>query len=117
MEEYNWTRWKPFPNPKRNDYVYAPYGPGVYQLRNKITGEYILFGESKNVAYRMTSLLPILLGQGRRRNEAKKKYILKNIQMMEYRTIACNKEDALRIQSELKRLNIHKFNENSLHRF
>ena len=43
----------------------APFGPGVYELRNRKTGELVLFGMSKNVAYRMSSLLPQPDGGGR----------------------------------------------------
>ena len=108
---YNWTSWNPFPNPQNGDYLHAPFGAGVYQLRNKVIGEYILFGEGKNLAYRMSSLLPRPLGSGRRNNSTKREYVLKNIKNIEYRTVACkNKGDAQKIQRDLKKLNIHKFN-------
>jgi hypothetical protein len=110
-KKYDWVKWKPFPNPKRNDFIYAPFGFGVYQLRNKVTGQYILFGEGKNLAYRMSSLLPSQYGQGTRGNKDKRNYVWKNIAEVEYRTVACrSKTEAQSIQKELKRMNIHRFN-------
>lgn len=40
MEElekiYNtgWSDWKSFPDPRKGEYLIAPFGSGVYQLRN-----------------------------------------------------------------------------------
>ena len=107
---YNWTEWKPFPDPRNNGYLYAPFGPGVYQLRNKVTEKYVLFGESKNVAFRMSSLLPFPVGKGTRKNPKKRDYVIKNIGDIEYRTLACiTKEQALEIQRELRYSYVHKF--------
>jgi hypothetical protein len=85
LYENNWSEWRPFPNPEKKGYLYAPYGCGVYQLRNAKTGEYILFGQSTHVANRMSSLL--LSGIGTRNNEGKRNYVTQNIQDIEYRTI------------------------------
>ena len=30
-----WSDWKSFPDPRKGEYLYAPLGSGVYQLRNK----------------------------------------------------------------------------------
>ncbi len=41
MEEFEklyntgWSNWKSFPDPRKGEYLYAPLGSGVYQLRNK----------------------------------------------------------------------------------
>ena len=83
-----WSNWKPFPDPRNGEYLNAPFGSGVYQLRNKRTDEFVLYGTSKNVAYRMASLLPVPLGAGKRDNKDKPNYILNNIQDVEYRTIS-----------------------------
>lgn len=110
-KKYDWVEWRPFPNPERHDFIYAPFGFGVYQLRNKITGQYILFGEGKNLAYRMSSLLPSPYGQGKRVNKKKREYVWKNIGDIEYRTVVCgDKKEAQRIQKELKRMKNHRFN-------
>ncbi|WP_281682044.1 hypothetical protein [Zunongwangia profunda] len=69
----------------------------MYQLRNRVTNEYILFGRGKNVAYRMTSLLPKQIGQGTRNSDKKRFYVLKNINDIEYRTIALESEDESKI--------------------
>ena len=55
---YSWSEWRCFPDPQKGQYLYAPFGGGVYRLRNKATKEYVLFGKSKHVARRMSSLLP-----------------------------------------------------------
>jgi len=74
-----WSEWRPFPNPRRGDYLQAPFGPGVYELRHKSTGDLILFGQSKNVAWRMSSLLPAGLGCGTRGNSEKRDYVRKHL--------------------------------------
>ena len=110
-KKFRWVEWRPFPDPRRNDFIYVPFGFGVYQLRNKVTGEYILFGEGKNLAYRMSSLLPSPYGEGKRVNKKKREYVWKNIAEIEYRTVVCgDKKEAQRIQEELKRMKIHRFN-------
>lgn len=30
-----WSDWKSFPDPRKGGYLNAPFGSGVYQLRNK----------------------------------------------------------------------------------
>lgn len=72
----HWSDWSKFPDPTKKDFLCAPYGPGVYELRRSDTKELILRGEGKNCAARMTSLLPLPLGQGTRDNEAKRVYVL-----------------------------------------
>ena len=84
-----WSEWRPFPDPRDKGYLIAPFGPGVYPELRKSAGELVLFGQSKNVAQRMTSLLPQPLGCGTRKNQAKRKYIFDNLADIEYRTLAC----------------------------
>lgn len=86
LYQSGWSKWEKFPNPLQGEYLNAPIGPGVYQLRDKQTGEFILFGKSKNVAHRMTSLLPN--GSGTRKNTKKSDYVGKDPNSVEYRTIA-----------------------------
>lgn len=106
----SWSEWAKFPDPRKQDYLYAPYGPGVYELRNSQTGEFVIFGRSKNLAHRMTSLLPKPYGCGNRKNENKRKYLLANIEVIEYRTIACASEaDAKRIENQIKREKTYPF--------
>lgn len=88
MDKYKWSKWNDFPNPEENGTLIAPYGKGIYQLKNKKTNEFILFGCGNNVAYRMSSLLPKPFGQGTRNNEEKRLYVLKNIGDIVYRTLA-----------------------------
>lgn len=102
-----WSEWRPFPDPRNKGYLSAPFGPGVYQLRRKSTGELVLFGQSKNVAHRMTSLLPKPSGSGTRRNQSKREYILEHLADIEYRTVPCateqeaaQKERGLRVRNK-----------------
>jgi hypothetical protein len=105
-----WSEWRSFPNPEKKGYLCAPFGPGVYELRHKSTHELILFGRGKNVAYRMTSLLPNPFGQGHRSNEAKRSYVLENINDIEYRTLACaSEQEARRLENKLKARGDYKF--------
>ena len=106
-----WSEWRLFPNPEKGDYLCAPFGTGVYQLRNKKTGQYILFGTGCNLAYRMSSLLPELYGAGMRRNTQKREYVLEHINDVEYRTIAfTSKEIAKSFESFVKRQEYYLFN-------
>ncbi len=72
-----WSKWKPFPDPRKKEFIKAPFGPGVYELRRKDTKELILRGKGKNCAYRMISLLPLPYGQGTRHNEEKGSFLIK----------------------------------------
>ena len=99
-----WSKWMPFPNPRKNGYIYAPFGAGVYELRRKSTGRKVLFGKSGNLAFRMSSLLPKPYGRGTRKNEPKQEYVLKYISDLEYRTVSCRtKEEANAAEKKLKK--------------
>jgi hypothetical protein len=51
----------------------------------------------------MSSLLPALHGQGTRTKEKKRKYVFKNIQYIEYRTVACcNEEEMYDLEKYIK---------------
>lgn len=95
-----WSKWRPFPDPRKFGYLCVPFGPGVYELRRKNGTVYVLFGQSKNVAARMCSLLPRPLGYGTRSNKAKRKYVLKHILDIEYRTMACDSEKTAKVQEK-----------------
>ena len=97
-----WSRWHPFPDPRSEGYLSTPFGPGVYELRNRMSGELVLVGESKNVARRMSSLLPSPLGSGTRNNSAKREYVRRHLGRIEYRTKACaDKAGAVSEQNKL----------------
>ena len=82
-----WSNWNKFPDPSKMETLCAPIGPGVYELRLKNTRKLILCGISKNVAYRMTSLIPRPIGSGTRKNTKKSQYVLNHIQNIEYRSL------------------------------
>lgn len=106
-----WTEWKPMPSPDSCRSIEAPEGPGVYQLRNRITRQLIQFGISKYCQERMKSLFPKPYGRGTRNNEDKRKFVLKNWKLLEYRTIpTTTRKEAKEIEDRLKALNNHLFN-------
>jgi hypothetical protein len=82
-----WSDWRPFPDPRRGGVLTAPFGAGCYELRH-CDGRLVLFGTSKNVVYRMTSLLSKPLGAGTRNNNVKRAYVLEHLEDIEYRTTA-----------------------------
>jgi hypothetical protein len=97
-----WSEWRAFPDPRENGVITAPFGPGVYELREIPSGDLVLVGSSKNCAARMASLLPAPLGSGTRANDEKRGYVLANVQLIEYRTRACrSREEAARFEREL----------------
>jgi hypothetical protein len=53
-----WADWKPFPDPRSGEYLNAPIGPGVFEVRHMQTGEQIAFAHSANVAHSLAKLLP-----------------------------------------------------------
>lgn len=111
LEKYNWSEWLNFPNPRKGEILKAPFGYGVYQLKNLSKGELILFGKGNNCAHRMTSLLPKPFGCGRRNNDLKREYVLENLSSIMYRTISfLNSEDMNRTEKEIKKMKIHKYN-------
>ena len=88
-----WTEWQSFPAAEINQFLSAPSGPGVYELRRRSTREYVLVGRSVKVARRMRSLLPKPYGRGTRNNLAKRQYVLDNIDDVDYRTVDCTTRD------------------------
>lgn len=110
MTEPVWQEWRPFPNPNSGDYLTAPFGAGVYWLRDIRTGEDIYIGEGCHVAQRMTSLLPAPLGHGTRNNTALRDFVLTNLAHTEYATTACDtKGDALELERHLRQERKPKF--------
>ena len=106
-----WSNWKPMPAPGDRRKIEGPEECGVYQIRNKKTGQLIQFGESKTCREKMQSFFPKPYGKGTRNNEGKRQYILENWKALEYRTFATEtKEEAVRIDRLLKSQNNHLFN-------
>lgn len=84
-----WTPWRPFPDPRTRGILRAPLGPGVYELRNRATGQLLICGVGSHCAARMSSLLPEPLGCGSRNNSAKRAYLRRQLRNIEYRTLPC----------------------------
>lgn len=102
MAEPIWQEWRAFPDPNSGDYLFAPFGAGVYWLRDTRNGGDIYIGEGGHVAQRMTSLLPAPIGHGTRNNRALREYVLRNLNHLEYRTTACaTKADAVALEKRL----------------
>ncbi len=99
----DWSEWQRFPDFTTEGYPDAPVGPGVYELRNRSTGDLILVGESKTLAKRMKSLLPKSHGgKGTRKNAAKREYVAEHLTDVEYRTCGrATKADAKKLQDQL----------------
>jgi len=129
IEKYTWTKWETFPNPFSNSYhnfkqfgslrlifrdlvLKKPQSPGVYQLRNKKTKEFVLFGEGKILFDRMGSLLPREAGgRGNRNNFEKREYVKKNLNNIEFRIhYTETKKEAKKIDNFFKSLKIHIYN-------
>ena len=81
-----WSEWRPFPDPRADGYLLAPFGPGVYELRHRESDGLVCVGSGKNCAYRMSSLLPAPRGEGTRNNAALRAYVLANLGALDYRT-------------------------------
>jgi hypothetical protein len=110
-DKTKWTKFSPFPSPVKNGYLYAPFGEGVYELKNVKTKELVYVGEGKNTAWRMSSLLPHPQGASGRNNLPLTNYIFKNLQNIHYRTLACiNKATAKQIQDQMIANNKYFFN-------
>ena len=111
IDSHPWKSWKLMPAPEECRSIDGPDGPGVYQIRNSATREYIQFGIGNLCRKRMKSLFPKPYGVGTRNNEEKRNYILKNWQQLEYRTLSTGtREEAKRIEDQLKALQIHRYN-------
>ena len=104
-----WSRWYPFPDPKAGGYLNAPFGPGVYELRHRVNGNLILYGMSKNVSARMSSLLPNPLGTGNRDNDEKREFVTKHLNNIDYRTLACVDTDTAAVEERKLRANKHAY--------
>lgn len=106
-----WSDWKAMPAPENCRLIEGPPGPGVYQIRNKLTNHFIQFGEGVACQKRMRSLFPKPFGTGTRNNAEKRAYILKNWSALEFRTLkTATKEEAVSIDRQLKAQNNHLFN-------
>jgi hypothetical protein len=102
----DWSEWLLFPDPRNQGILVAPFGPGCYDLRNG--NQAVTFGMGRNVAARMSSLLPPPLGCGTRNNEDKRDYIHLNLGNIEYRTLACKTlEEAAAEERTLKARRSH----------
>ena len=95
-----WTNLTPFPDPRKGEFITAPLGAGIYELYDHAARRWVLVGYSKNVAYRMTSLLPKPFGAGHRSNKAKQDYIYKNLSSISYRTKACHNGNEARKEEQ-----------------
>lgn len=96
------SEWRMFPDPRKREYIWAPIGPGCYELRLAETKQLVLFGVSGNVSARLASLLPAPLGHGTRRNIEKRQFVFDHLGLIEYRTIPfANRQDAIRFEADL----------------
>jgi len=107
----NWSNWKPMPSPQTCRQIEGPDGPGVYQIRHRMTKQFIQFGIGVECRKRMKSLFPEPYGSGKRNNSYKRDYVFSNWQVLEYRTLPTGtREEAKQIEDEIKAQNNHMFN-------
>lgn len=103
---WNWSAWQPFPVPGQGKIKFptAPQLAGVYELRHRSTERLILFGEGKQCAKRMRSLVPPPWGVGTRNNAEKRVYVEQHWHDIDFRTVACaDKAEARVCERELLR--------------
>ena len=106
-----WSNWKPFPEPMKLKDISVPAEPGVYQLKNQKTSEYVLFGIGKDLRKRMKSLYPQPYGIGTRNNVNKRIYVLENWKNIEFRYMRTEtRKEAAIIEQKLKEQGNHIFN-------
>lgn len=106
-----WTPWRPFPDPRTGGILSAPIGPGVYELRNRATGQLLICGIGGHCAARMSSLLPAPLGCGGRNNSDKRAYLRRQLRSIEYRTRPCTtRAEAAGIERDLLQTRSYRFN-------
>ena len=106
-----WSVWMKFPTPTEIRRINVLNLCGVYQLRNRRTDEFVLFGIAGRLRVRMKSLMPAPYGTGTRKNESKRKYVLENHHNLEFRVCYTpTKEKAREIENELKKMCRHIFN-------
>jgi len=102
------------PIPLPHDFKRSIAGPeeaGVYQVRDRRTGELILFGISGTVKKRLKSLMPAPYGSGTRKNGGKRAYVLAHYADLDYRTLATpTRADAADVERQLKDDRNHRFN-------
>jgi hypothetical protein len=106
-----WSIWFRMPAPDRIRDIRAPAGPGVYQVRNRTTDEFVLFGISVTLQKRMKSLMPAPYGTGRRNNTKKRDYVYEQYADLDYRyVVTSTREEAVEIEARVKEAGNHLFN-------
>ena len=108
--ETTWSEWRPFPDPRACGLLVAPIGPGCYEVRHRRSGQLVLVGRGRNVAYRMSSLLPPGVGAGTRNNSKKWEFVGANLPDLDYRTLACvNLAEAIKCERKMLTTNAYVF--------
>jgi hypothetical protein len=111
VDSLPWSSWRGMPSPENCKSINGPENSGVYQIREIQNKKNIQFGIGKNCQERMKSLFPKPHGTGTRNNEFKRKHILDNWRVLEYRTLATeNRIVAKLVEDFLKGKKDHLFN-------
>ncbi|MSO66414.1 MAG: hypothetical protein EXR03_07450 [Pseudolabrys sp.] len=82
-----WSSWKRFPDAQIGDYVEAPIGPGVYEVRHTMTGRVVAFGHAGNVANAISDL-KVNGGAGPLARLFGRQPLVSRVSDLEYRTCA-----------------------------
>lgn len=105
------TEWIKMPAPENCRDIKATEGPGMYLVRNIVTGEKVLFGIGESVQKRMKSLFPKPYGTGTRNASDKREYILMNYKDLEYQVWETKtREHASILEKAIKSHKDHMFN-------
>jgi hypothetical protein len=111
MTDNKWTEWYRMPESEKCRKILGPKNSGIYQIRNRQTDEFILFGIGKYCQKRMKSLYPAPFGAGKRNNKQKREYVLENWKELEYRTMETGSRlGAKEVEDIIKAEKNHLFN-------
>ena len=104
MADLTWSTWNTFHNATRGDFVEAPIGPGVYEVRHAPTGALIAFGHSGNVAGALADI-KVDGGEGGWKSLFRKALPKPNVMELEYRTYpTASRSEARTAAARLKSL-------------
>lgn len=86
FEEWLWTEWRPFPNPREGGFLVVPFAIGAYQFR--YGKEIIHTNWGMNVAYDISSLFKGPWMPTEREDSKLQYFIYHHIDEIEYRCMA-----------------------------
>jgi hypothetical protein len=101
LTQLMWSEWRPFPDPRKREFLIAPIGPSLYEIRRRSDGGLMILGRGNNCASRMSTLLPSPFGGGGRNNVRKREFMLLNLEDMDYRCCPLSSEEECRVAERI----------------